>query len=144
MLSQSKEQKELMLKEKAEIGRSTWRLLHGIARRYPDSPTRQEKQAVRDLLGSLHIIYPCKPCASAFSLFKNSPILDTTSRSSLIFSMCTFHNFVNSKLGKPLTDCSVYTAAQMGPLARSSPPGIIKRLHYAALSIIQNIKMSYR
>ncbi|KAK3013911.1 hypothetical protein RJ639_009439 [Escallonia herrerae] len=49
-----------------ELGRATWTLLHTLAAQYPDKPTRQQKKDVKELMGILSRIYPCKECADHF------------------------------------------------------------------------------
>lgn len=95
----------LDIEEKEKLGRSTWHLLHTIAKYYPNNPTRQQKKAVHDLITSLSVLYPCGSCASTISLFKNSSLLNATNRGSLVFSFCEFHNWVNIKLNKPVVNC---------------------------------------
>ncbi|KAK3035747.1 hypothetical protein RJ639_033449 [Escallonia herrerae] len=51
---------------KEELGRATWTLLHTLAAQYPDKPTRQQKKDVKELMGILSRIYPCKECADHF------------------------------------------------------------------------------
>ncbi|XP_020598060.1 FAD-linked sulfhydryl oxidase ERV1-like, partial [Phalaenopsis equestris] len=51
---------------KEELGRATWTLLHTVAAQFPDSPTRQQKRDVRELMAILSRIYPCKECADHF------------------------------------------------------------------------------
>lgn len=44
---------------KAELGRSSWRLLHTIANKFPYEPTRDEKQALLDFIYLFARLYPC-------------------------------------------------------------------------------------
>ncbi|KAI5165166.1 mitochondrial FAD-linked sulfhydryl oxidase [Nematocida sp. AWRm78] len=141
IFSQGKEKPGLSQKEKAEVGRSTWNLLHAIARRYPDTPSKKEQKAVYDLFESLHILYPCKPCASSISAFKNSNLLRTQSRSSLIFSFCEFHNWINIKLNKPRIDCATFTEAELNPgITQNSHSKFISTIKTRIISVIHQIK----
>ncbi|KAI5190243.1 mitochondrial FAD-linked sulfhydryl oxidase [Nematocida minor] len=98
--------RKLSAREKEKLGRSTWHLLHTIAKHYPTNPTLQEKKAVYDLVNSLSVLYPCPPCASGMELFSKSNLLNTNSKLSLSLSFCEFHNWINAKLQKPLVSCS--------------------------------------
>lgn len=51
---------------KEDIGRATWVFLHSLAAQYPERPTRQQQQDVRNLVDILTRMYPCKECATHF------------------------------------------------------------------------------
>lgn len=96
----------LSLSEKEVLGRSTWHLLHTLAWYYPDKPSHREKKAVQDLISALGVLYPCRSCAGVIDLFRQSKLLNPSTRASLALSFCEFHNLVNSKLNKPIINCS--------------------------------------
>ena len=60
--------------DKNELGRSTWNLLHTMAAYFPESPTEVEQMAVKQLILSLSLLYPCPHCAEDFrESVKNNP-----------------------------------------------------------------------
>lgn len=91
--------------EKERLGRSTWYLLHTIAKYYPENPTAKEKQAVRSLISALGVLYPCPSCSTGIDLFSRSRVLNPSSQKALSISFCEFHNLVNMKLNKPVINC---------------------------------------
>lgn len=92
--------------EVAVIGRSTWTLLHSIAKYYPRSPGLRERKAVEQLLEALEILFPCRSCAVLIETARKNNFIDASSRSALSASFCHMHNLVNRKLGKKEFDCS--------------------------------------
>jgi HAMP domain-containing protein len=59
---------------RAELGRSTWRLLHTMAQRYPDKPTDDERQTFKSFIYLLSRLYPCAECAAHFqTMLKQYP-----------------------------------------------------------------------
>eukprot|EP00934_Nitzschia_sp_Nitz4_P003715 Nitzschia sp. Nitz4//scaffold29_size155292//67567//68205//NITZ4_002657-RA/size155292-processed-gene-0.46-mRNA-1//-1//CDS//3329546445//3705//frame0 len=91
----------------AEIGRSTWKLLHTMAAWYPDKPTNEDKEQMSSFFLALGTFYPCIWCAKDFQqeLKKTPPA--TESREDLCMWLCDQHNRVNKKLGKPLFNCTM-------------------------------------
>ena len=91
----------------AELGRSSWTLLHSMAAWYPDEPTGQQRQRMANFMEALGDFYPCPWCADDFrtELHKSPPKVET--RTDLCLWLCEQHNRVNSKLGKPLFDCNM-------------------------------------
>jgi len=51
---------------RAELGRSTWTLLHTMAARFPDEPTAEQQDDLRDFVYLLSRLYPCGQCADEF------------------------------------------------------------------------------
>ncbi|KAI8870062.1 hypothetical protein GQ42DRAFT_167196 [Ramicandelaber brevisporus] len=91
---------------RAELGRSTWHLLHTTAGRFPIKPTTDEQKAMKDYLFLLSRLYPCGGCAKHFQqLLKDFPPV-VTGREELKKWMCEAHNIVNERLKKPQFDCS--------------------------------------
>lgn len=109
-----------------ELGRSTWSFLHSVAAVYPDSPSEEQRSALLSLLTSLPVLYPCGTCAEALdeeykrrvnapSALSNQPIdnnLDsmtpaqaTKNKETATRFLCSIHNEVNGRLGKPQWDC---------------------------------------
>jgi Erv1 / Alr family len=92
--------------EVSEVGNATWKMLHSISEYYPERPTEEERKAMRQLMHSLSVLYPCPSCRVFLKAVSVSDSIDATSRSSLRESLCRMHNFVNASLGKELFPCS--------------------------------------
>ncbi|KAG6381984.1 ERV/ALR sulfhydryl oxidase domain-containing protein [Boletus reticuloceps] len=91
---------------KAELGRATWKLLHTMTLRYPEKPTQDEREALEAYMYLTSRLYPCGECATEFqALLKKFPP-QTASRLSASLWLCSVHNEVNARLGKPMFDCS--------------------------------------
>ncbi|KAL8284152.1 hypothetical protein RQP46_004901 [Phenoliferia psychrophenolica] len=59
---------------KAELGRSSWKLLHTMAARFPLEPTESEKDAFKSFIYLFSRLYPCGECAAEFqALLKKHP-----------------------------------------------------------------------
>ena len=89
------------------MGRNTWTLLHSQAAYYPDDPSDEIKENMRNFLFLLSETYPCHICAADLKrlLKEMPPRLD--SREEFVQYMCELHNAVNKQLyGKPQFDCS--------------------------------------
>lgn len=91
---------------KAELGRSTWHLLHTMTVKYPLEPTKAEQQQYLDFIDLFSRLYPCGECAEHFRrlLKKHPPRVG--SRDEVIIWLCDVHNLVNERLNKPIVDCS--------------------------------------
>ncbi|KAM0756565.1 hypothetical protein T439DRAFT_282338 [Meredithblackwellia eburnea MCA 4105] len=90
---------------KAELGRSTWKLLHTMAARFPTNPTDNERDTFKEFIYLFSRLYPCGECAAEFqALLKKYPP-QTSSRSAASLHLCHLHNMVNARLGKPEFDC---------------------------------------
>jgi FAD-linked sulfhydryl oxidase len=50
----------------AELGRSSWKLLHSMAAWYPDQPKPEQREKMTQFMTSLAEFYPCTWCASDF------------------------------------------------------------------------------
>ncbi|KAJ3036892.1 hypothetical protein HDV00_002235 [Rhizophlyctis rosea] len=91
--------------QKAELGRSSWRLLHTMAAKFPPSPSRDEQEAFLDFIYLFARLYPCGDCASHFQLVLQNHPPNVTSREGATQWACEAHNVVNERLGKPIFDC---------------------------------------
>ncbi|KAL0092449.1 FAD-linked sulfhydryl oxidase-like protein ERV2 [Phycomyces blakesleeanus] len=91
---------------KAELGRSTWKLLHTMVARFPESPTSDERAALKQFILLLSRLYPCGECAEHFQklLAKYPP--QTSSRVAASQWACAIHNHVNQRLGKEIFNCA--------------------------------------
>jgi len=89
-----------------QLGRATWTFLHTTAAYYPKKPSADDIKAAGSLFSSLSQLYPCSDCASHLreEMKRNPPQLN--SRNELNEWLCRVHNEVNTRLQKPLFDCS--------------------------------------
>ena len=86
----------------AELGRASWKVLHAMADRYPQFPSREESQAAVQFLKSFAMLYPCEKCRLHFkALLKKYPP-DVRSRDQFRAWMGHFHDQVNLTLNKPV------------------------------------------
>jgi len=91
---------------KAELGRASWKLLHTMTLRYPETPTQDERDALNDYFHLFSRLYPCGECAAEFQqLLKKYPP-QTSSRRAAATWLCFVHNQVNERLHKPDFDCA--------------------------------------
>ncbi|KAF7798854.1 hypothetical protein EIP86_010081 [Pleurotus ostreatoroseus] len=91
---------------KAELGRATWKLLHTMTLRYPETPSQDERDAFNSYFHLFSRLYPCGECAKDFQkLLKKYPP-QTSSRRAAATWLCAVHNEVNKKLHKPEFDCA--------------------------------------
>lgn len=93
--------------DRAEVGHSSWNLLHTLAANYPDNPTEEEKAHAKAIIYGLAALYPCHVCAADFreNVRLNPPKVDT--RNDFVLWLCEQHNRVNEKLNKPLFNCNI-------------------------------------
>ncbi|KAK4284499.1 hypothetical protein QN277_001324 [Acacia crassicarpa] len=90
---------------KEELGRATWTFLHTLAAQYPDNPTRQQKKDVKELMGILSRMYPCRECADHFKEVLRTNPVQVGSHAEFSQWLCHVHNVVNRSLGKPIFPC---------------------------------------
>jgi len=91
---------------KAALGQATWKLLHTMTLRYPETPTDDEKEALKSYFYLTSRLYPCGECAAEFQqLLKKYPP-QTSSRRAAASWLCHVHNQVNIRLKKPEFDCA--------------------------------------
>ncbi|CAG8495941.1 4141_t:CDS:2 [Ambispora gerdemannii] len=91
---------------KAELGRSTWKLLHTITARFPEKPTENEKDALRNYVYLFSRLYPCGECATEFQKILEKYPPQVSSREAASQWMCAIHNIVNKRLKKEQFDCA--------------------------------------
>jgi len=91
------------------LGSRTWFFLHSVAAKYPDHPSDNDKESVRNLVAALGQHYPCKLCRKHLKqqLRELRPIAVDT-RQELTVWMCELHNMVNKDIGKKLFDCNPF------------------------------------
>lgn len=88
-----------------ELGRATWTFLHTLAAQFPERPTRQQQRDVRELVGLLTRIYPCRECADHFKEVVRVNPPHVGSGVELAQWMCRVHNVVNRSLNKEQFPC---------------------------------------
>ncbi|CAO3610158.1 unnamed protein product [Cunninghamella blakesleeana] len=91
---------------KAELGRSTWKLIHTMVGRYPETPTAEERKTLNDFIYLFSRLYPCGECAEHFQKLLEDYPPQTSSRIAASQWACAIHNKVNERLKKPIFDCS--------------------------------------
>jgi hypothetical protein len=90
---------------KAELGRATWRFLHTMTLRFPEKPTQSDRDTLLRFMHDFSRLYPCGECAEHFqALLKELPP-QTSSRMASALWLCSAHNKVNERLGKPIFPC---------------------------------------
>ncbi|XP_050527073.1 FAD-linked sulfhydryl oxidase ALR [Daktulosphaira vitifoliae] len=92
--------------DKDQLGFHSWNLLHTMAAYYPENPSERLKQDMETFFLLIGRLYPCETCARDFAQLIDSKPPDTSSQSALSRWLCWVHNQINTKLGKPLFDCS--------------------------------------
>ncbi|EFA00437.1 FAD-linked sulfhydryl oxidase ALR [Tribolium castaneum] len=92
--------------DKDELGRSSWGLLHTIAAKYPENPTRTEQKDMTSFFTLFSKFYPCDFCAEDLRKELKADPPQIASQEDLSQWLCRLHNRVNNKLGKPEFDCS--------------------------------------
>ncbi|ERS95654.1 FAD-linked sulfhydryl oxidase ERV2 [Sporothrix schenckii 1099-18] len=91
---------------KAELGRASWKLLHTMMARFPDTPTPDDSLALQTYIQLFARLYPCGDCASHFQTLLQEYPPQVSSRNAAAGWACFVHNEVNTRLKKELFDCS--------------------------------------
>ena len=91
---------------RAELGRATWKFLHVMMARYPETPTQDDQIALRNFIHLFGRLYPCGQCADHFRMMLQKYPPQTSSRNAAAGWACFVHNIVNEKLHKDQFDCS--------------------------------------
>lgn len=89
-----------------ELGNKTWGLLHTMAAKYPNKPTKAEQQDMTTFFQVFSNFYPCDGCT--IDLQKEIMICPPKvgSQAELSLWLCNLHNKVNKKVGKKEFNCS--------------------------------------
>ncbi|KAL0270981.1 UNVERIFIED_CONTAM: hypothetical protein PYX00_008234 [Menopon gallinae] len=88
------------------LGRSTWGFLHTMAAYYPDKPTEEQENEIRQFFNLFSHFYPCQDCAEDLQRQIQRFPPKTESRQELSQWLCRVHNRINLRLGKPQFDCT--------------------------------------
>ncbi|KAH9815265.1 ERV/ALR sulfhydryl oxidase domain-containing protein [Melampsora americana] len=91
---------------KAELGRATWKFMHTMTQRFPEHPTSDERAALKAFIYLFSRLYPCGECAHHFQLLLQQYPPQTSSRNAASLHLCSLHNLVNERLGKPEYNCT--------------------------------------
>ena len=121
-----------------ELGRSSWQLLHRLAASFDKAPTLARRAEVAAFFQGLSVLYPCPECAAHFrELLLAHPIEEhTRDNRALSLWLCSVHNKVNEKLGKPLFSCTIEALAEKwGSCGCFDLPG--KNASSASLAVTQ-------
>lgn len=97
----------LAANDKDIVGRETWGVLHRYAAKYPEKPTKKDKEEFHQFFKAILRQIPdgdCKCRTHAVQyVMKHRP--DTSSRYGLSMYLCDFHNDINSLLKKERKNC---------------------------------------
>lgn len=91
---------------RAELGNAAWKLLHTTMAKFPDKPTPDDSASLKAYIYLFARLYPCGDCARHFQIVLAKYPPQVGSRSSAATWACHVHNEVNTRLRKPLFDCS--------------------------------------
>lgn len=91
---------------RAELGRASWKLFHTVLARYPDKPTKAERETLNTYIHLFAQVYPCGDCARHFIKLLEKYPPQTGSRKTAALWGCDVHNKVNKALKKPEYDCT--------------------------------------
>lgn len=91
---------------RTEFGRATWKVLHRISAKYPDTPSENEKRLINQLFKGISLFFPCKECADHFKEEIRQVPPKVENNKDLSKWLCYQHNQVNKRLGKEITDCN--------------------------------------
>ncbi|CAK9105259.1 unnamed protein product [Durusdinium trenchii] len=90
------------------LGRSTWFLLHSMAARYPETPSKADQVALQGLFASLGQHFPCPICRTHLREKLLSLPLAHHNRTELTKWLCQLHNMVNKDLHKAQHSCNSF------------------------------------
>lgn len=93
-------------RNRAELGRAAWKVLHTMMARFPDKPNEDDQLALKTYIQLFARLYPCGDCARHFQqLLKKYPP-QVSSRNAAAGWACFVHNQVNERLEHPIFDCA--------------------------------------
>ena len=74
--------------------------------RFPDTPSPDEKSALKSYIHLFQRLYPCGECAEHFREILDRYPPQVSTRSAAAAWACHVHNEVNKSLGKEVFDCA--------------------------------------
>lgn len=74
--------------------------------RFPEKPTKEDRQTLDTFMHLFARLYPCGQCAKHFRGILAQYPPQTSSRNAAAGWLCFMHNLVNERVHKPLFDCS--------------------------------------
>ncbi|XP_018566768.1 FAD-linked sulfhydryl oxidase ALR [Anoplophora glabripennis] len=92
--------------DKDELGNKSWGLLHTMAAKYPETPSREQQCDMLSFFKTFSKFYPCEHCAKDLREELKIDPPKTESQEALSQWLCRLHNKVNIKTGKEIFDCS--------------------------------------
>lgn len=92
-------------RNRAELGRASWKLFHTMMARFPEQPTADDSLALKTYIQLFARLYPCGDCASHFQKLIAKYPPQTSSRDAAAGWACFVHNQVNKRLKKDQFDC---------------------------------------
>ena len=98
------------------VGRHSWFFFHSIAAKYPDHPSQEDKDSMRNFVAALGQHYPCKLCRKHLQQQLQDPALGPVrveNRVALSTWFCELHNMVSADIGKKQFDCSPFNIDMM-------------------------------
>lgn len=91
---------------KEKLGRASWAYFHTLLARFPDEPTAEQSEKLKQFIKLYAELYPCGECSYHFvKTLKRYPP-QVSSRTAAALWGCSIHNIVNDYLGKEHYDCS--------------------------------------
>jgi len=81
-------------------GPHAWKFMEAMVFNYPENPTKKEKDAAIKFFDSLMILLPCEKCRKHYVDNRKKRKIDVTNKDKFTKWFISFHNDVNSMLGK--------------------------------------------
>lgn len=74
--------------------------------RFPEHPTKEQSENLREFFHLFSLLYPCGDCAAHFQQMLKEWPPQVLSRKNAELWLCNLHNMVNKRLKKPEFDCT--------------------------------------
>ena len=106
----------------ADWGPHAWKFLHYVCLNYPDNPSFEEREVMKNYIKYFSEVIPCSVCRSDFKKIKDEYDMNTilNSKISLFEWSVDVHNRVNTKLGKKtMTHISAFKSLTNPPRTKS-------------------------